>query len=66
MSRSTVIGIALGFIAVFVGMVVKGASLTILWNPAAIMIIILGTVACVFIAFPMAELKKIPDRKSVV
>lgn len=60
MSKSTIIGISLGFIAVFVGMVVKGASLSILWNPAAIMIIILGTIACVFVAFPMTELKKVP------
>lgn len=60
MSRTTIIGIFLGFIAVFVGMAIKGASLTVLWNPAAIMIIILGTIACVFVAFPMNELKRVP------
>ena len=66
MSRSTIIGIVLGFVAVFVGMLVKGASLAILWNPAAFMIIILGTVACVFIAFPMTELKKIPRLLKII
>ncbi|MEW5954676.1 MAG: flagellar motor stator protein MotA [Bacillota bacterium] len=66
MSRSTIIGLTLGFIAVFVGMAVKGASLAILWNPAAIMIIILGTIACVFIAFPMTELKKLPKLLKII
>jgi chemotaxis protein MotA len=41
-------------------MVLKGAHLSSLANPAAIMIIILGTVAAVFIAFPMSDLKKVP------
>lgn len=60
MEKSTVIGIVLAFVALLVGMVLKGAHLSSLANPAAIMIIILGTVAAVFIAFPMSDLKKVP------
>lgn len=59
MKNSTIIGLVLGLIAVLGGMVVKGAHLSSLINPAAFMIIILGTVASVMIAFPMSELKKV-------
>lgn len=59
MKNSTIIGIVVGLVAVLGGMVLKGASLTSLFNPAAFMIIILGTCASVLIAFPMAELKKV-------
>lgn len=48
-------------IAVFVGMILKGVSLSALINPAAILIILLGTVAAVTIAFPSSELKRIPQ-----
>lgn len=57
---STLIGLVLGLIAVGVGMVFKGASLAILWNPAAILIIFVGTIAALFIGFPMRDLKKFP------
>ncbi|MDF2722146.1 MAG: flagellar motor protein MotA [Paenibacillus sp.] len=60
MEKSSVIGVVLGFLAVGVGMVLKGAHLSSLVNPAAILIIILGTVAAVMIAFPMSDLKKVP------
>lgn len=60
MDLSTIIGIVLGIVAVFVGMVLKGASLTALINPAAFLIIIVGTIASVMIAFPMKELKRVP------
>ena len=60
MDISTIIGVVLGLIAVFVGMVIKGASLSTLINPAAILIIIFGTIAAVVIAFPMKELKRVP------
>lgn len=59
MKNSTIIGIVLGVIAVLVGMVLKGASLTNLLNPAAFMIIIVGTIAAVMVAFPLSELTKI-------
>jgi chemotaxis protein MotA len=41
-------------------MVLKNASLTSLINPAAFMIIIVGTAASVFNAFPLSEIKRIP------
>lgn len=60
MEKSSYIGIVLGLVAVGVGMVMKGASLAALANPAAIMIIFVGTAASVLIAFPMSDLKKLP------
>jgi chemotaxis protein MotA len=57
---STVIGVIAGFISIFVGMVLKGAPLSALNNPAAFLIIIGGTFSCLFIGFPVAELKKLP------
>ena len=60
MEQSTIIGVVLGLVAVVGGMVVKGASLTALINPAAFMIIILGTVACLFNAIPIDKIKQMP------
>lgn len=60
MEKSTFIGVLLGAIAVSVGMVLKGASLSALINPAAIMIILVGTTATIIIGFPASELKRIP------
>ncbi|MCC3358652.1 flagellar motor stator protein MotA [Bacillus sp. REN16] len=61
MDKSSLIGVILGFIAVFVGMVLKGVSFSALLNPAAFLIIILGTIAAVTIAFPTSELKRVPQ-----
>lgn len=60
MDLATIIGIFLGIIAVGVGMVIKGVSLSALANPAAFLIIIVGTIASVTIAFPISELKRVP------
>ncbi|WP_319404301.1 flagellar motor stator protein MotA [uncultured Anaeromusa sp.] len=60
MEQSTIIGVVLGLVAVLGGMVIKGASLASLANPAAFMIIILGTIACLFNAFTMEQLKQMP------
>lgn len=60
MEKSTFIGLALGFIAIIVGMLFKGASLSSLVNPAAYLIIFVGTAASLFIAFPMNEISKFP------
>ncbi len=60
MEKSTVIGLIAGFISVFVGMILKGAPLTALNNPAAFLIIIGGTFACIFNAFPMETIVKLP------
>ena len=50
----------LGFVSIFVGMVLKGAPISSLNNPAAFLIIIGGTFACLFNAFRMDELKTLP------
>ncbi len=60
MDFATIIGLILGFVAVVVGMVVKGADVTALLNPAAALIIFIGTFAAVCIAFPMNQLKRVP------
>ena len=46
MDFATIIGLILGFVAVVVGMVVKGADITALLNPAAALIIFIGTFLC--------------------
>ena len=60
MEKSTIIGIIIGTLAIGVGMVLKGASITALANPAAFLIIIVGTAASLCNAFPMAHIKKFP------
>jgi chemotaxis protein MotA len=61
MEKSTIIGLVLGVSAVCVGMVLKGAQLiTLVTNPAAYVIIFVGTAATLLIGFPMSELKKFP------
>lgn len=57
---SSVIGVVLGFVTILVGVVLKGVPIMNLFVPAALLIIIGGTVATVVIAFPMQELKRIP------
>ena len=46
----------MGLISVFVGMILKGAPLSALNNPAAFLIIIGGTFSCLFIGFRMEQL----------
>ncbi|MEI3604374.1 flagellar motor stator protein MotA [Pseudogracilibacillus sp. SE30717A] len=60
MDKTSVIGIILGFIAIGVGMVLKGVPIVTLLNPAAFLIIIVGTAASVLIAFPTRIIKNIP------
>lgn len=59
MEKSTLIGIVLAVVSVVVGMFLKGASLSALLNPAAFLIIFVGTGATLCIAFPMSEVKKV-------
>ncbi|MDP4170753.1 MAG: flagellar motor protein MotA, partial [Bacillota bacterium] len=47
MDKTSIIGIILSIVAVGVGMVFKGVSPIALANPAAILIIILGTISAV-------------------
>ncbi|WP_080848432.1 flagellar motor stator protein MotA [Cytobacillus gottheilii] len=66
MDKTTIIGLILGLVAVGIGMVFKGVSPGVLANPAALLIIMLGTVASVVIAFPTSEVKKIPKLFGVI
>lgn len=49
-----------GLFAVVVGMVFKGAPIGVLINPAAVLIIFVGTFGALLNAFPMAIVKNIP------
>ncbi|MEC0248853.1 flagellar motor stator protein MotA [Paenibacillus chitinolyticus] len=66
MEKSSIIGIIMAIIAVGVGMVLKGASLTALFNPAALLIIFVGTAATLFIGFSGEELKNFPKLLKIV
>lgn len=66
MDRSTIIGITIGILAIGLGMYLKGISFLALINPAAILIIFLGTAASVLIAFPMSTIKKVPKLLKVI
>ncbi len=63
---STFLGLVLAVVAIGVGMVLKGASLTALMNPAAFLIIFAGTAAALLVSFPMAEIKKFPKLIKII
>ena len=66
MDKTSIIGILLGIIAIGVGMVLKGVGLMALVNPAALIIIFVGTAASVIIAFPASTIKKVPSYFKVI
>lgn len=66
MDISTVVGLIIAFVALLVGMFLKGVTPDNLLNLAAILIIIFGTIAAVVIAFPMNELKRVPKLFGVI
>src|SRR5690625_2686433 len=66
MDRTSIIGIILGILAIGVGMFLKGVGMIALFNPAALLIIFVGTIAAVLIAFPLSTIKKIPDLIKVI
>lgn len=66
MDRTSLIGILFGIIAVGVGMALKGISPLVILNPAAVIIIFLGTIASVTIGFPGKELRKLPKLFKVI
>lgn len=66
MDKSTIFGLIIGVVSLAVGMVLKGAGLASLLNPAAILIIIFGTIATIVIGFPTNELKRIPKLFGVI
>lgn len=66
MDKTSSIGIILGILAVGIGMVLKGVAVSALLNPAAILIIIFGTIAAVMTAVPFSELKKTPQLFKII
>ncbi len=54
------LGIIMGFVSVVVGMIVKGADVTVLMNPAAIIIIGVGTIAALINSYPASDIKRLP------
>ena len=60
MDYAVIVGIVLGLFALLGGMVAKGASLAVLINPAAMIIIFVGTIAAIANAFTIKEIKRIP------
>lgn len=66
MDISSIVGLIIGVVALLVGMTLKGVTPDALLNPAAILIIIVGTIGTVVIAFPMNELKRIPKLFGVI
>src|SRR5699024_7113695 len=66
MDKTSIIGIILGFIAIGLGMIMKGITVDSLLNPAAILIILAGTAAAVLIAFPTRVIKNIPHLLKVI
>ncbi|PLS01434.1 flagellar motor stator protein MotA [Neobacillus cucumis] len=61
MSLTTIIGLILAIISIGIGMVLKGVSVQSLGNPAAFLIIFGGTLASLLVAFPLSEIKKLPQ-----
>lgn len=66
MEKSTIIGVVLAAVSIGLGMVLKGASLAALLNPAAALIIFGGTAAALFNAFGLEEIKKIPSLVKII
>ena len=62
----TIIGLVLGLVGVFVGMVLKGVPFSALNNPAAFLIIIVGTIGAVCIATPMSRIKNVGKLLAVI
>ncbi|HWO95362.1 MAG TPA: flagellar motor stator protein MotA [Bacillus sp. (in: firmicutes)] len=60
MDKTSLFGIILALVGVFVGMVLKGVSPAALLNIPALLIIFIGTAGAVIIAFPARDIKNVP------
>jgi len=58
--KTSWLGVILGFAVLVGGMILKGSDPIALYNPAALVIIFGGTIACILVAFPFQEVKKTP------
>lgn len=66
MDRTSWIGFIFAFVVLVGGLILKGSSPTVLLNGAALVIIFAGTVASILIAFPMNELRRVPQLFRVI
>lgn len=67
MQITTIIGLVLGLLSLVVGMILKGAPVVnLVNNPAAYMIIFVGTAASIFMAFPMDDMKRVPKLFKII
>ncbi len=66
MDKTSWLGIIAGFVVLVGGLILKGSDPIALYNPAALVIIFGGTAACILIAFPSDEVKKIPSLFKVI
>ncbi|MFC4557774.1 flagellar motor stator protein MotA [Virgibacillus kekensis] len=66
MDKTSVIGILVGIAALGIGILLKGVSPEALINPAAFIIIFVGTAATVIIGFPTEVIKNIPKLFSII
>jgi chemotaxis protein MotA len=57
MDKLTIIGIALALVAVIGGSILKGSGVAALVNPAAFVIVVLGTFAAIMVHTPMSTVK---------
>ncbi len=60
MQITTVLGIIIGVCTLIFGMILKGSNPAALINPAALVIIFVGTTAALLNAFPMNQFSRIP------
>lgn len=59
MELTTIIGVVIGVLSIAGAMILKHISFSVLLNPAALLIIIVGTVAAVMNSYPGEDLKKV-------
>lgn len=59
MELTTLLGVAVGFLAVIGAMIFKGISFTVFLNPAAFFVIFVGTAATILNSFPGENLKSL-------
>lgn len=59
MQTSTFLGVLIGVLTLIGGMILKGSDPAVLINPAALVIIFVGTAAALLNAFPLSQFKKL-------
>ncbi|QGU00233.1 Flagellar motor rotation protein MotA [Candidatus Syntrophocurvum alkaliphilum] len=60
MDRPIILGMILAAVTLLGGIMAKGSNPAVLIDPAALIIIFVGTIACILNAFTMKEIKRVP------